>query len=84
MLELDAVAPHYRIDVRREDNLDRLEISVEHHEDFGGDTEDLRDRIEETLDDVLAIHPDVVDVVEPGSIGRTEVGKVQRVYDHRG
>jgi phenylacetate-CoA ligase len=84
MLELDAVAPHYRIDVRREDNLDRLEISVEHHEDFGGDAEKLRERIEETLDDVLAIHPDVVDVVDPGTIGRTEVGKVQRVYDHRG
>jgi phenylacetate-CoA ligase len=84
MLELDPVAPHYRIDVRRDDSLDRLEISVEHHEDFEGDAEALRDRIHEALDDVLAITPDSVEVVEPGAIGRTEVGKVQRVYDHRG
>jgi phenylacetate-CoA ligase len=83
MLAVDDVAPHYRIDLRREDNLDRIEITAEHHEDYDGDADALAAEIEERLDDVLAIHPDRIEVVDPGSIGRTEVGKVQRIYDHR-
>ncbi|WP_135805585.1 phenylacetate--CoA ligase PaaK [Halorussus marinus] len=83
VLDLGDVAPHYRIDLYREDSLDRMEITVEHHEAFRGTPDQLRDRIESALRDVLEIEPDAVEVVEPGSIERTEVGKVKRVYDHR-
>jgi len=83
MLGLGDVAPHYRIDLYREDNLDTMEITVEHHEDVGRDPDDLRDTIEDRLHDVLEVTPDSVEVVEPGTIERTEVGKVQRVFDHR-
>ena len=83
MLDLDAVAPHYRIDLRREGNLDRMEITVEYHEDFEDGPAELRDRIEARLDDILDVSPDELEVVEPGQLERTEVGKVKRVYDHR-
>ncbi len=83
MLDLGDVAPHYRIDLYREDSLDAMEITVEHHEDVGRDPDDLRDTIEARLRDVLEVKPDSVEVVEPGTIERTEVGKVQRVFDHR-
>jgi phenylacetate-CoA ligase len=83
MLDLDEVAPHYRIDLRRDGNLDTLELTVEHHEDYAGSSESLRETVEARLEDVLDVTPDSIDIVEPGTIGRTEVGKVQRVYDHR-
>jgi len=83
VLDLGDVAPHYRIDLYREDNLDRLEITVEHHEEFKGTPADLRDRIESDLRDVLEVTPDEIEVVEPNALERTEVGKVKRVYDHR-
>jgi phenylacetate-CoA ligase len=83
MLDLDDVAPHYRIDLTREGSLDRMAITVEHHEDFEGDVESLRDRIERRLLDVLDVKPNELTVVGPGEIERTEVGKVKRVFDHR-
>ncbi|MFP9059284.1 phenylacetate--CoA ligase PaaK [Natrialbaceae archaeon A-chndr2] len=83
MLEFEAVAPHYRIDLYREDQLDTMEITVEHHEEFEGDPAELRERIQNRLDDVLGISVDKIDVVPYGDIERTEVGKVRRVFDHR-
>ncbi|ELZ84698.1 phenylacetyl-coenzyme A ligase [Haloferax elongans ATCC BAA-1513] len=84
VLEFDEIAPHYRIDIRREDNLDKLEITVELAEDFDGSRSDLTSRIQKRLSNVLSFTPDKLDLVEYGNIARTEVGKVQRVYDHRG
>lgn len=83
MLEFDEVAPHYRIDLRREDNLDTIEITVEHHEDFEGDTAGIREEIRKRLRSVLSFNPDKLEVVPPNTIERTEVGKVKRVFDHR-
>jgi phenylacetate-CoA ligase len=83
IVSLDAVAPHYRIDLRREDNLDRIELRVEHHPRFDGDTEELRNRLDERVEDALNVSLDSLSVESPGSIERTEVGKVKRVFDHR-
>jgi len=83
VLEFDGVEPQYRIDLYREDNLDRIEITVELAEGFAGDADALRDDILERLENVLVFTPDELDLVEYGSIERTEVGKVKRVYDHR-
>ncbi|WP_394743268.1 phenylacetate--CoA ligase PaaK [Natronococcus roseus] len=83
VLEFDAVAPHYRIDLSREDELDRLELTVELTRGFDGDRERLHETILERLRNVLSIRPDVLELVEYGTIERTEVGKVKRVYDHR-
>ncbi|UVE52359.1 phenylacetate--CoA ligase (plasmid) [Haloferax larsenii] len=83
VLEFDEVAPHYRIDLRREESLDRLDLTVELAEDFDGSRSDLKARIHKRLSSVLSFNPDDVTLVEPGDIERTKVGKVQRVYDHR-
>ncbi|PSP28572.1 phenylacetate--CoA ligase [Halobacteriales archaeon QH_2_65_14] len=83
ILDFEEVAPHYRIDLYREGNLDELELTVELVESFDGDIDDLRDRIVSDLKSVLALTPDEVEIVQPGGIDRQETGKVKRVWDHR-
>ncbi|TYL37726.1 phenylacetate--CoA ligase [Natronococcus pandeyae] len=83
VLEFDEVAPYYRIDLTREDELDRMELTIEREEGFDGDLEALRDRVLTRLSNVLSFTPDELTIADPGGIERTEVGKVKRVYDHR-
>ncbi|GGL65259.1 phenylacetate--CoA ligase PaaK [Halocalculus aciditolerans] len=83
VLEFDEVAPFYRIDLYRENNLDRLELQVERERDVSVDDDDLRARIERRLSNVLSFTPDHIEITAPGGIERTETGKVKRVYDHR-
>ncbi|PSQ19815.1 phenylacetate--CoA ligase [Halobacteriales archaeon QS_8_69_26] len=83
MVDLEDVAPHYRIDLYREGSLDTMEITAEHHEDYDGSNDDLEDLIERRLEERLNVTLDEVNVVGPGVIDRTETGKVQRVFDHR-
>ena len=83
ILDIDGVAPYYRIDLHERDNLDVMELTVEVDEAFDGDRQQLHGTIQKRLKNVLAFTPDDLELVDPGSIARTEVGKVQRVYDHR-
>jgi phenylacetate-CoA ligase len=87
LLEFDALAPQYRIDVRRDDHLDTIAVTVEHDPDTGLDSDADRDalatEVTDRLSDVLGLTPDAVEVVPPDTIVRTEVGKVKRVHDHR-
>ncbi|ADB61752.1 phenylacetate-CoA ligase [Haloterrigena turkmenica DSM 5511] len=83
VLEFEAVAPYYRIDLEREDNLDTLELTIELQEAFDGDRDRLRSEILERLQNALSFTPDELELVESGTLERTEVGKVKRVYDHR-
>ena len=83
VLDIDGVAPHYRIDLYEEENLDVLELTIELAADSERDPEAVETEIRTRLKNVLAFTPDDLELVEPGSIGRTEVGKVQRVFDHR-
>jgi phenylacetate-CoA ligase len=83
VLEIEGTEPQYRIDLYRENNLDRIDLTVEMTEDYHGSVSDLRDHLERCLSDVLSFTPDDLELVEYGSIERTEVGKVKRVYDHR-
>ena len=83
VLEFDAVAPFYRIDLRKEGALDALELTVERREDATVDPSTLGSRIGDRIRNVVGLTPDEVRVVAPGGIERTETGKVQRVFDHR-
>ncbi|HET7324784.1 MAG TPA: phenylacetate--CoA ligase, partial [Halococcus sp.] len=83
MLGIDGVAPHYRLDLRRDGTLDTMDITAERHEHADLDAPALREEIETRLGEHLDVSPDGIDVVEAGEIERTEVGKVKRVYDHR-
>ncbi|WP_049921300.1 phenylacetate--CoA ligase PaaK [Halopiger djelfimassiliensis] len=83
VLEFDAVAPYYRIDLYREDALDRFELTIELEAGFDGDADRLRAAVRKRLANALSITPDALELVEYGTIERTEVGKVRRVFDHR-
>jgi len=83
LVDFESVAPHYRIDLRREGQLDTMEITVEHHEHFDGSREQLERRLRDALEETLNVRPDEFNVVGPAVIDRSEVGKVQRVFDHR-
>jgi phenylacetate-CoA ligase len=83
MLDIDDIAPHYRLDLRRDGNLDTMEITVEPHAQSTSSADTLRTEIEGRLGEQLDVSPDSIEVVKPGALERTEVGKVKRVYDHR-
>jgi phenylacetate-CoA ligase len=83
LVDFESVAPHYRIDLRREGQLDTMEITVEHHGYFDGSRERLERQLRDALKKTLDIRPNELRVVGPGVIDRSEVGKVQRVFDHR-
>mgnify|MGYP006275473423 CR=1 FL=1 len=83
IVDIEGVAPHYRIDLRREGSLDAMELTIERAEDADRSDGTLREDILTRLENVLSFRPDELALVEPGGIERTEVGKVQRVYDHR-
>ncbi|MWG34687.1 phenylacetate--CoA ligase PaaK [Halomarina oriensis] len=83
VLEIEGLAPQYRIDLYRENELDEIHITLEESPTYGGDATDLREEARSRLDAQLSFSPDEVDVREPGGIERQETGKVQRVWDHR-
>jgi phenylacetate-CoA ligase len=83
VVDVGDMSGHYRIDLYRDGSLDTMEITAERHAEAGRSNEELEDRVSKRLRDVLEVEPDAVDVVDPGGIERTEVGKVKRVYDHR-
>lgn len=83
MVGIDGVAPHYRLDLRRDGTLDTMEITVESHPQSDLSTDALCGEITGRLDEQLNVSPDGIEVVEPGGLERTEVGKVKRVFDHR-
>jgi phenylacetate-CoA ligase len=83
VVDIDGVAPHYRIDLREEDNLDVIELTVERAADADRTVGELESVVFDRLDATLSFTPDAVEVVGAGGIERTETGKVKRVYDHR-
>jgi phenylacetate-CoA ligase len=83
MVDIEHVAPHYRIDLYRKGNLDTMELTVEYDEGYEGTHDELEREIRNELEETLEVKPDEIEVVGPGVVDRTEVGKVKRVFDHR-
>ncbi|WP_247729593.1 phenylacetate--CoA ligase PaaK [Halovivax limisalsi] len=83
LVEIDDVAPHYRIDLYRDGSLDTMELTVERHADADRSREALHDLIERRLTEILNVTVDDLSVVPSGEIDRQETGKVRRVFDHR-
>jgi len=82
LLAIDALAPHYLIEVRKEGHLDAIEIRAERKPGVDGTASDaagaaLRHRIKS----YIGISATVI-VQEPGTVARSE-GKARRVIDHR-
>ncbi|MEF8782765.1 MAG: phenylacetate--CoA ligase PaaK [Haloarculaceae archaeon] len=83
ILDIDGVAPHYRIDLYEEDNLDVMDLTIERDDSVDTSEQALQEEVLSRLQNVLSFTPDDLQFVDPGGIARTEVGKVQRVYDNR-
>ena len=82
ILSIDALAPHYLIEVTRAGNLDQMTVNVElaNHAaaaDIGALSEELRHKIKTFIG--TSAH---INISSSGKIARSE-GKAQRVVDHR-
>jgi len=85
LVGLPELSPHYQLVVTREKILDDLEVKIEVNEDFAGDAagrEALADRCRQKLHGVLSLTAKVT-LARPGSLPRSEGGKLKRVEDRR-
>jgi phenylacetate-CoA ligase len=85
LLEVEEVAPHYQMVVKRDGHLDELEIKVELKPDkFTGsfkNLEEVEKKIGKKFSSVLSLQPEIK-LLEPKSLARTK-GKSKRVLDKR-
>lgn len=85
LMEISETTPHYQLIIKRENNLDTLEILVEIDEKSWSDSirelEGIRSRIDQNIKSMLGISAKIR-LVEPNSIERWE-SKAKRVIDLR-
>jgi phenylacetate-CoA ligase len=85
VLKIEELAPHYQIEVRRDDNLDAVKVLVELTPDVGDLGAEARDRIAQQLRHHIKSLVGVttnIDIGDVGAIPRSQ-GKAQRVIDLR-
>jgi phenylacetate-CoA ligase len=81
LLGLPELSPNYRIVVGRTGTLDEAKVEVEVAEELVGDS-DLRSRAERALRETIGCSIAVA-LQPPGTVPRSEGGKLQRVLDRR-
>ncbi len=81
LLGVDGASPHFQLVVRREGTLDTLTIRVESESD-GADSDALTSTIKAAMQSSLGIGV-AVSVEPPGSVPRSEGGKLSRTSDQR-
>jgi phenylacetate-CoA ligase len=81
LLQLPELTPNYRIVVSRRGTLDEADVEVEVAQELVGNT-DLRDRAEHALREAIGCSI-AVTLQAPGTVPRSEGGKLQRVLDRR-
>ncbi|OBQ55660.1 phenylacetate--CoA ligase family protein [Halodesulfovibrio spirochaetisodalis] len=85
ILETEGASPHYQIIVKRDGNLDTVEVQVEIDESLFSDAiknlQKIEMRIQKTIKEFLGVSSKVR-LVEPRSIERSQ-GKAKRVFDLR-
>jgi phenylacetate-CoA ligase len=81
LLQLPELTPNYRIVVSRTETLDEAEVEVEVAGELVDDPE-LRSRAERTLREAIGCSI-AVTLRPPGTVPRSEGGKLQRVLDRR-
>jgi phenylacetate-CoA ligase len=85
VLKIEELAPHYQIEVRRDDNLDAVKVLVELTPEVGDLGIEARDRIAQQLRHHIKSLVGVttnIDIGDVGAIPRSQ-GKAQRVIDLR-
>ncbi len=81
LLSVTGVAPHFQLVVRRQGTLDTLEVRCEHLAD-GADTNALAAQVTASMSSALGLTVSV-SVEDPGSVPRSEGGKLARTKDER-
>jgi phenylacetate-CoA ligase len=81
LLQLPELSPNYRIVVSRTGTLDEAEVEVEVADELVGDP-NLRSRAERALRETIGCSIAVA-LQPPGTVPRSEGGKLQRVLDRR-
>ncbi|MFA6701478.1 MAG: phenylacetate--CoA ligase [Dysgonamonadaceae bacterium] len=85
LMDMTETTPHYQLIIRRENNLDILEILVEIDEKNWSDSirelEGIRRQIDQNIKSLLGISAKIR-LVEPNTIERSE-GKAKRIIDYR-
>ncbi len=82
ILKIEALAPHYQIEVSRDDNLDNVQVNVELAPDAAESAAEAAGReLEKNIKDIIGISTRVTVHPENG-VPRSE-GKAQRVIDKR-
>jgi phenylacetate-CoA ligase len=81
LLQLPELTPNYRIVVTRTGTLDEAAVEVEVTQELVGDA-DLRSRAERALRETIGCSI-AVSLQPPGTVPRSEGGKLQRVLDRR-
>ena len=82
LLRVEGLSPHYQLVLTRPHRLDEMTVRVETRHDC---TDDARARLSQQLRELVKEHVGVTvmcDVVEPGTVARSE-GKAVRVLDQR-
>jgi phenylacetate-CoA ligase len=85
LLQLPELSPHYRIVVRRDGTLDEADVEIEVDEAFlreAGHVRELQARAETLLRETIGCSLGV-ELKAPGTVPRSEGGKLQRVVDRR-
>ncbi len=85
LLAIEGVLPHYQIILRRENNLDNIEVQVEINANMASDTVSeitaMEKRITRNIEQIIGIRV-LVKLVQPNTLIRSE-GKIKRVTDLR-
>jgi phenylacetate-CoA ligase len=81
LLQLPELTPNYRIVVSRTGTLDEAAVEVEVAQELVGDAQ-LRSRAERALHETIGCSI-AVSLQQPGTVPRSEGGKLQRVLDRR-
>jgi phenylacetate-CoA ligase len=81
LLSVAGVAPHFQLVVRRQATLDTLEVRCEHL-GSGTDTDTLAAQVTASMSSALGLTVSV-SVEDPGSVPRSEGGKLARTKDER-
>ena len=85
LMRVEAVAPHYMIEVSRPDALDEVTVHIEMQPGMFSDSmkelQSVREKIASAIHAVTGLHMDI-NLVGPNTLERFE-GKSHRVKDHR-
>jgi len=82
ILKIDSLAPHYQIEISRENNLDSMLVNVELHPGaVEEDRDDVAKELQKHIKDIVGVSTQIVVHFE-GGVARSE-GKAKRVIDKR-